>query len=113
MAELTVKKVTLAGLDPNDPPYSSCSEDGDTVINSGYIFLHVKNEHTEDWVVTVNSITPCNQGYDHDAVVSVPAGEERMIGPFERGRFNDASGKLTITYSGVTNLKIAAIEVKP
>jgi len=113
MADLVVKKVVLTGLDPNDPAYVSCAAGGDAAPNSGYTFLHVKNAHTSAWQVTVNSVAPCNQGYDHDAVVSVPASEERMIGPFDRGRFNDPNGKISITYDGVTALTIAAIEVKP
>lgn len=113
MADLVVKKVVLTGLDPNTPAYVACTAGGDAVLNSGYTFLHVKNAHTSAWVVTVNSIAPCSQGFDHDSVVSVPASAERMIGPFDRGRFNDATGKLAITYDGVTALTIAAVEVKP
>ena len=113
MADLIVKKVVLTGLNPKDPAYVACTAGGDTVLNSGYTLLHVINGHTGPWVVTINSITPCSQGFDHDAVVSVPASEERMIGLFDRGRFNDAPGKVGITYDGVTALTIAAIEVKP
>jgi len=111
MADLVVKKVVKTGLNPNDPIYVDCTGGGDAVYNSGRTFLHVVNGHSGAWIVTVNSITPCSQGFDHDVVVSVPAGEERMIGPFERDRFNDASQELAITYDGVTALTIAAIEV--
>lgn len=113
MADLVVKKVILTGLNPNDPVYVACTGGGDSVLNSGFTCLHVVNGHSGAWVVTVNSIAKCSQGFDHDSIVSVPAGEERMIGPFDRGRFNDANGKLAITYDGVTALTIAAIEVKP
>jgi len=108
MADLTVQKVSKAGLTPS---YDSCAETGDAALNGGKTFLHVKNGHSGAWVVTVNSVQACSQGFDHDVVVSVPAGEERMIGPFERGRFNDANQKIAITYDGVTALTIAAIEV--
>jgi len=111
MADLVVKKVVLTGLDPNDPVYVACAAGGDAFPNSGNTFIHVKNAHTEAWVVTVDSVKACSQGYDHNSIVSVPAGEERMIGPFPRGRFNDANGKVQITYDGVTALTIAAIEV--
>lgn len=113
MADLVVKKVVLTGLNPNNPAYVACTAGGDAVLNSGYTFLHVVNAHTGAWVVTVDSVAPCSQNYDHDVVVSVPASGERMIGPFPRDRFNDSGGKLTITYNGVTALTIAAIEVKP
>jgi hypothetical protein len=113
MADLVKKKVVLTGLNPKDPVYVACAAGGDAVLNSGFTFLHVVNGHSGAWVVTVNSVAACNQGFDHDAIVSVPASEERMIGPFDRGRFNDANGKIQITYDGVTVLTIAAIEVKP
>lgn len=109
MADLAVQKIVLTGLSPT---YAACTAEGDTVLNDDYTFLHVKNAHTGAWVVTVDSREPCSQGFDHDVVVSVPAGEERMIGPFPRGRFNDAAGKLEITYDGVTALTIAAIRVE-
>lgn len=111
MADLVVKKVVKTGLNPDDPAYVACTEGGDAVLNSGKTFLHVKNGHSGAWVVTVNSVQPCSQGFDHDVAVSVPASEERMIGPFARDRFNDANQKLAITYDGVTALTIAAIEV--
>jgi len=113
MADLVVKKVIKTGLNPNDPVYVACTEGGDAVLNGGFTFLHVVNGHSGAQEVTVNSVAPCSQGFDHDVVVSVPAGEERMIGPFECGRFNDANQKLAITYDSVTALTIAAIEVKP
>ncbi|UCD57872.1 MAG: hypothetical protein JSV16_01815, partial [Candidatus Hydrogenedentota bacterium] len=61
--------------------------------------------------VTVDSQTACSQGYDHNAVVSVPASGEKMIGPFPKDRFNDTAGKVQIAYSGVTSVTVAAIEL--
>lgn len=81
MATLSVQKATLTGLDPT--------------------FV----------AASVNSQTPCNYGFDHDAVVAVPAGGERVIGPFPKARFNDASDKVLISYSGVTSVTVAVLEV--
>ncbi|OGD18839.1 MAG: hypothetical protein A2Y70_00600 [Candidatus Aminicenantes bacterium RBG_13_64_14] len=98
----------LGGLTPS---YAAATAGGDEFVNSGREFIHVKNGHTSPQTVTVNSQTVCNQGYDHDAPVVIPASEERMIGPFPKGRFDDANGKVQITYSGVTALTIAAVRV--
>jgi hypothetical protein len=108
MSELTVQKVVLAGLEPS---YGAAAAGGDEFVNSGRSFIHVKNGGGSSIDVTVDSQTPCSQGYDHNAVVAVPAAGERMIGPFPKDRFNDANGKAQITYSGVTSVTIAAIEV--
>ena len=108
MSTLNVQKVVLAGLSPT---YGTAAAGGDEFVNSGREFIHVKNGHTGPQTVTVNSQEPCNQGYDHDAPVEIPASEERMIGPFPKDRFDDAGGKVQITYSGVTALTIAAVQV--
>lgn len=106
MAALTVQKTALTGL---NPAYAAAAGGGDTVANDGKTFLHVKNGHTSAQTVTVDSKVACSQGTDHDVAVSVPNGGERMIGPFDAARFNNASGALDITYSGVTALTIAAV----
>ena len=114
MATLVVKKVVLTGLDPLTPAYVAATSGGDDVLNSGNVFLHFVNGATQETTVTINSIKACNQGFDHNAIVVVPVSEERMIGPFDRGRFNDASGSIDITYAGgVVNLTVAAMEVSP
>lgn len=107
MADLTVQVIVLTGLTPT---YGACLIGGDAVVNDGRIFLHFVNGATES-IVTVNSVKPCDQGADHDVVVTVPANEDRMIGPFNQARFNDANGKLQITYTNVTTITVAAIRL--
>lgn len=108
MSLLTIQKVILTGLTPS---YDAAAAGGDEFVNSGRIFIHVKNGGGASIDVTVDSQTPCNQGVDHNAVVAVPAAGERMIGPFPKDRFNDTAGKVQIAYSGVTSVTIAAIEL--
>jgi hypothetical protein len=74
------------------------------------VFLHVKNGGGGSITVTVDSVTPCNQGGDHDLAVAVPAAQERMIGPLPASRFaNATTGLVNITYSGVTTVTVAAL----
>ena len=109
MATLTKQVVALAGIGPT---YEAASAGGDEVLNSGKLFLHVKNANgSTARTVTVDSQQACSQGYDHDAAVSVPASSERMIGPFPKDRFNDSGGKIQISYDSEADLTIAAIEV--
>lgn len=109
MAELTVQKVVLEGITPT---YVAAAAGGDEFVNSGRVFIHVKNANgASARQVTVDSQTPCSQGYDHNAVVSVPLSDEKMIGPFPKDRFNDTSGKVQITYDNEADVTIAAIEV--
>lgn len=108
MALLTVQPVTLTGMWPT---LTAAAVGGNQFPNSGTEFLFVRNAHTAPITVTINSITPCNQGFDHDLVVSVPNATDRFIGPFPKARFDDVNGQVLITYSLVTALSVAAVRV--
>lgn len=96
----------LAGL---APVFSNADVAGDTFVNNGKTYLHVKNGSAGAVDVTVNSQQLCNQGFDHNAVVSVPAGGERIIGPFPQGRFNNGQGQCEAAYSSIASVTVAAI----
>lgn len=109
MATLTVQQTDLDGTTPS---YAAAAGGGDEFTNDGRTMLHVKNGGAGSITVTVNSRVNCNQGYDHDSVTTIGAGAEAMIGPFDTTRFNDpATGRASITYSGVTSVTIAAVKV--
>ncbi|NSW92320.1 MAG: hypothetical protein HPY74_16910 [Firmicutes bacterium] len=108
MATLNVQQSNLTGLTPS---YSAADVQGDEFVNSGKAVLHIKNGGVSQITVTVNSQTKCSFGFDHDVTVDVPAGEERIIGPFPKTRFDDANKKVQISYSDVTNVTIAVLEV--
>lgn len=109
MAELLVQEVVLTGLAPD---YVAAAAGGDYFANDGKTFLECKNASAGIITVTIDSPTLCNQGATHDVVVAVPVTTgHRMIGPFARGRFNDANGRVQVTYSGVTTFTVAAIKV--
>lgn len=104
MALLTAQSVAQAGLTPT---YSAVSA-SDTFANDGTVFLHVKNAGGSPDSVTVTSVQTCNQGSTHNLVVSVPAGAERLIGPFETSRFNDpTTGLVTAAHSFTTSVTAA------
>ncbi len=106
MAEILVQEVLLTGLEETT---QAAAAGGDYFVNDGKTVLHVINGSAGDITVTVDSPKECNQGFTHDAAVVVTAGEERFIGPFDRKRFNDANGRVQVTYSGVTSLTVAAL----
>jgi len=108
MATLNVYRVDLDGGKPSFVPASA---GGDDFINSGKAFLIVKNGGTGAVTVTINSQTPCSYGFDHDVQVSVVAGDESWIGPFPKARFNNQDNKVQVTYSDVTSVTVAAVEV--
>lgn len=109
MAVLTVQRVVLAGLKPT---FVEPGATGDTFVNSGRVFIFVKNGTASTIDVTIDSVAPCSQGYDHDAeVAAIPASENRMVGPFPQSRFNDEASSAKVTCTVQTLVEIAAIEV--
>lgn len=109
MADLAVQKVSKKGVSPVFAPAGAA---GDTFSNDGKTFLIVKNANaTLDGTATINSLTKCNQGFDHDVIVSVPASGEKWIGPFEPSRFNNSAGKVSATYESETDLTVAAVSL--
>lgn len=109
MADLTVQEISRSGLKPT---MVACAAGGDAFVNGGKSFLLVNNADVADHDVSIDSQVLCDQGFDHNITVNVPAGEERLIGPFPAKRFNDVNGKSQISYPGgdVTSLTIAAIK---
>jgi hypothetical protein len=109
MATLTPQVVVLTGITPT---LVAASAGGDEFVNSGRDFIHIKNGDASSMDVTINSQALCNQGQDHDVVVTVPASTgEKFIGPFPKDRFNDTAGKVQITYSAVTSVTIGIVRV--
>lgn len=108
MAVLAVQKVSKTGL---APAFAAAAAGGDEFSNGGRTYLHVKNGSAASVDVTADSKKQCDQGYDHDVVVAVPAGQERLIGPFDPTRFNNSSGRVNVSYSAVASVTVAAVEV--
>lgn len=110
MATLTVQETSVSGLDPS---YGTAAGGGDVFPNDGNTLLHVKNGGGGSINVTINSNypnPPAGTAQD-DPVVAVPAGEERMLGPYNQKGYNNASGQVEISYSGVTTVTVAAIKL--
>jgi hypothetical protein len=113
MATLVRQKIVGSGLTPS---YAACAGGGDVVDNAdGRTFLHVKNGSGGSITVTVTAQDTSAQTVTHGTLtvaniaVAIPAGQERMIGPFPKQAFNNASKQLALSYSGVTSLTIAAV----
>lgn len=112
--DIIVYPTVLTGLDPDAVAFVAATGAGDLCPNDGTTFIFFENGATQEVVVTINSIKACSHGQDHNSITTVPTSKRRMIGPFDRGRFNNAAGKLEITYGGaVTNLTVKAVSLRP
>jgi hypothetical protein len=95
------------------PLYAAASAGGDTFAAGDDVILHVRNAGGSSTVVTVLTFwTVAAAVKAADLTVTVPAGQERFVGPLPRRVFNDpASGVATVTYSVTTSVTLAALEV--
>ena len=110
MAVLAVQQIARTGL---NPALAAASPAGDAFPNVGRDFLRVKNAHaTVARTVTVASQLPPGaipQGaVKTDLAVVVPALGERWIGPFDPASFNDANGRVVVTYDTEADLTVGA-----
>lgn len=105
MALLAAQAVTLTGLNPS----FAAAANTDTIKADGRTTLWVKNGAGAPINVTVVTPKTDNGLAVADLVVAVPAGEQRLIGPFGRDLFADPNGQAGIDYSSVTTITVAAL----
>lgn len=110
MAALTTQKPSTAGVALT---YGSAAGGGDTFVNTGREFVHIKNQSGGTITVTISSgSNKCSFGVSnaaHDITHALLTMTDAMLGPFSKDQFNDASGNVNITYSGVTSLTLAVL----
>jgi hypothetical protein len=112
MADLTLQEFDLAGLTPS---FSAADVAGDSFVNNGKTLLYVKNGDASSHDVTLNiQKTITIGGIDitlSNPTVTVPASDEKIIGPFSQDWFNDADGNVSVDYDAVTSVTVAALKL--
>lgn len=112
MAEFTVEKMDLTGLSPT---MNSANSGGDYFRNEGKTFIKVENSDTGSHTVTLN----LQKTFEVNGVtvsltnptVDIPAGEFRLIGPFDKDWFNDADQYTHIDYDAVTSVTVGVVKL--
>jgi hypothetical protein len=118
MAALTINDIDSDGLDYSGA-LAAAAAGGDTIKEDGLerTFLAVDNAggSSIDVTITAQDTTVNAPGVGEvsvsDIVVSVPAGADRLIGPFPSA-FIDASGNVAVGYSDDTSVTVAALRLK-
>jgi|TARA_R110000787_G_scaffold22885_12_gene66118 hypothetical protein len=112
MSTIVAQKISQAGL---IPVYTAAAAD-DILVNTGIEYIHVKNGSgvtTEIKVVpVVTSVVDPLLGVlvKETAVLTLLAGEEGFLGPFEVDAFNSTAGTVSITYSpAITSVSLAGL----
>ncbi len=109
---LTPQDIVISGLEAT---YSSADATNDHSVANGRgdVFVHVVNGGGGAINVTVPTPSTAVQGLTiEDPVINVPAGEDRFIGPFDLGNFNQSDGSgIYVDLDSDTSVTIAAIRL--
>jgi hypothetical protein len=91
--------------------YTAADATGNTFDNStGDVYFHVVNGGVVPVVVSVSEERTCNFGHSTtNAEFTIATFEFRILGPFDVLRFNNSSRLVTVTYSSVTSVTVAAV----
>lgn len=109
MALIATQDVDLTGIDPT---FSAAEALGDTVENANErVVIRIQNTSGGARTVTINAQAECDHGFTHDVVVVTANGDDITVGPFDKERFNTASGLLSLTYDDHTGVGIAALNI--
>jgi hypothetical protein len=109
MAVLTVQAVSRTGITPS---YAAAAGGGDSFVNDGDCFVHIKNGGGAPITLTVAVQAKVMGLTITNIALSVTNAQERMIGPFPPDLFNDAGGSVQLTYSGVTTVTTGVFSLK-
>lgn len=114
MALLTAQQITQAGL---IPVYTAATLAGDTLVNTGIQYFHIKNGSavsvTSSVVPVITTVVDPLLGtlVKETASLILAAGQEGFLGPFETNAFNNAAGQLTLNYTAATSVTVAALYI--
>ena len=104
MATITAQKISEAGNAAIS--FTAVAAAGDQVINTGKVWLWLKNAEGETITITITAqdTDPVVNGYGtltkaNATIILDGADTEGLIGPFPQFSFSDDSGYIQITYS--------------
>ncbi len=109
MATLTVQTIVVTGLTES---LVAAAGGGDEFVNADDVFIIITNGSGGSITLTIE--TPAIIEGDlaiAERTISIGAGATKLIGPFDKGVYNDSAGKVQLTYSGVTSLTVGVFQI--
>jgi hypothetical protein len=108
MAVLTVQQAVPAGVVVTA---AAAAAGGDQYANNGKTLLKVINGGGSSIDVTITPTNTVNGYTIAPIVVAVANGATKYLGPYDQNYFNNSSGRVAVTYSGVTSVTVAALSL--
>ena len=107
MAVLTLQNIDRLGAAPT---YAAATGGGDSFPNDERTLVHIKNGGGAISLSVQTQLTVDGKPVADDSI-NVPAGGERMVGPFPAPIYNDANGRVNLAYSGVTSVTVGVFRL--
>ena len=111
MATISPQTISLSGLAPT---FAAVAAGGDEVVNDGQTYIEIVNSHASNsYTVTATTPATVDGVAVADPTLTVPALSRRKWGPFNPSLFNNASGRVALSYAGsapATDLTIGAFK---
>jgi hypothetical protein len=109
LAAITIEQIVVGGTEPT---FVAAAGGGDSFVNDGTKTMYLV-DNASGGAITVTfdgvGVGPTSAvAFDDDVATSVGAGAQWHFGPFPKARFGSS---VTVTYSGVTSLTVAAVKL--
>ena len=109
MADSTLTAVTPArGV--NECEMVAATEGGDLFTNTGKELLLINNGGVAENDLTIVTQATVDSEAVADKVITIPAGEMHLIGPFPKGIYNNADGQVNLTYETFGDFTVSVIK---
>jgi len=108
---MTTVTKTDRSREANPVSWAAASGGGDEFVNNGKEILMVNHTNSGGAGVTLTIVTQSTVDGQAiaDRTVAIGAGEFHPLGPFDKGVYNDANGKVQLTWSSSTDVSIAVL----
>ncbi len=88
--------------------FQAASPGGDTYVNDGATVYYAVGP-ASGWTITFGSQRDCEFGPHPDYSIEVPVGVTSVAERVDPFRFNDAGGRVVVTYSSAVGVVVAAV----
>lgn len=105
---ITYQQIVRTGLEET---LEAANGDGNKFANDGVMFLHVVNGAGAPINVTIQTPGTVDGLAIAEQVVAVTNAEERYIGPFPPGIYNQSDGMVYVDYSSATTITVSVLRL--
>lgn len=105
---LTVNQISRAGVALGP---AAANVDGHSLAYSENLILYVANGGGSPITVTIQTPGTVDSLAIADKTVTVPAGSNRLMGPFPKAHYRQADGTVYVDFSDVTSVTAAAFYI--